>query len=206
MKKLIILAIILIATQVYGGSIELSPYALFPTGENVSQGYGAELKVLPFSNGIYSYGSYDLNPVQYKGHDIGIVNLASLGVGYTKKWTKGNHGFKLFGDVGYYNPHNSDLERTETTSSQKLIGFKKQGCKKVPVYCTQTSIRTTKIDYSAGFGGKLGLGYAYQINKAVSVDLSAGYRYLELDREINGVGETQDFSGYLGMLSFNINF
>ena len=205
MKKLLILILLLLSTSAYAGKLELSPYALFPTGDETQQGYGLQGAYV-FDTGLYSYLSYDLNPTRYLDHDIGIVNLASVGGGYTKIFSKGKHGFKLFVDGGWYNVHDSDFERTEVTSRKQFIGYKKVRCKKVPQYVTINDVSRTEVTYSGAFGGKCGLGYSFAFNRSVSADLLAGYRYLKLDREVNGVKDKQDFSGVLGMLTVRIKF
>ena len=193
--------IMLWACNLFGGELGASPYAIFPTKKNVNQGYGIQFDYT-FENGLYPYASYDLNPVDFEGSDMGIVNLASVGGGYAKTWEKNKHGFRFFIDGGWYNPHNSDFERTEIVSSQIII---KQRCQK-PVYVTTNSIYTTRIRYKDGFGGKVGLGYAYSINECLTLNLSSGYRYLELEREVNGCDSDQDFSGWLGMVGVSLKF
>lgn len=196
----------------YAEKLELSTHALFPVDKDVSQGYGLEGKYI-FNTGLYPYLSYDLNPTEYLGHDMGLVNLASFGGGWTKTWNKRKHGFTVAVDGGWYSPHDSDLERTEySTRKQRVeVGDYKPYCnypKKYikPIYVDISVVNVTKIEYSGGLGCKALLGYSYSINNVVSSTLSLGYRYLELDETINGKSGDQDFSAGIVMISFRLRF
>lgn len=217
MKKLILLTltILCISFNAYAGKITIDPYILMPTGENITGGYGLQGRYV-FDSGFYPYLSYDLNHTDYLDSNMGIVNLASFGGGWTKTWSKRKHGFTFFADGGYYTPHNSSLERTEYSTRKQKVEVKNYSpyknyprCIKKyikPVYVDVVDVSVTKIEYKAGFGGKVGLGYSYAFNPKFSMTLSPAYRYLKLDKEVNGRGEKEDFSAFIGMITFRVRF
>lgn len=195
----IALSMLLVCTA-KAGSLQLEPYVLFHDNSEISGGYGLQGKYV-FDIGFYPYLSYDMNHLENNE----IVNLASVGIGYQKTFSKRKHGLTLFIDGGYYNPHDSDYEEISYSTRQVEVKQKYKRCyQQNPIYITNVNIN--KTTYYGTFGAKAGLGYAYAFNPRVSCSLSGGYRYLELDREADNIKDEQDFSGWLGMLMFRIRF
>lgn len=174
MKKTVWFLVVLVFIPVFAFAVDLELQAGKSSYSMGAIKPGNTLKLTVAHKGWYLAGENETFMVY--GQDMAIN---SVSVGYRHQFKT---SFFIYGQAGYYRP-----EYDPFAFGREAIYIEQSKHYNYPDITSMPWSDHYRLEFRPGYGAEIGGGVKYNLTKNLSVNLSAGYRYLRLWADYDGL-------------------
>jgi len=196
-KILMVLAVIF----TFAGGVTAHAFDLEARGRmNVYQDQALEerggVEVRAGLKNVFVFGSYDQTVMRLYGQQAGDIDLWGFGFGLRYDLLE---YLSVWGQLGYYLPGSTMADHPDQyheTLRYVFRGFKREWGPPAEYFPAQNY----RYALSEAIGGALGLDFRYPLTEALTINLSAGYRFLKVEEDFYMGGDPGNGRYYSNLL------